>query len=58
MIHGKQKKDQVRTNYLSGYDIMVLRVPNNEVMKNFSGICEYIDQAVQKRTAGNDPSVG
>ncbi len=52
------KKDQVRTNYLSGYDIMVLRVPNNEVMKNFSSVCEYIDQVVQTRTTGNDPSVG
>ena len=54
----EMKKDQARTNYLSGYDIMVLRIPNNEVMKNFSGVCEYIDQLVHKRVAGNDPSVG
>lgn len=53
----EQVKDAERTAYLSGYGILVLRLPNNEVMKNFSGVCEYIDQIVQNRTSANDPSV-
>ena len=51
------RKDAIRTDYLSGYDLLVLRLPNNEVMRNFSGVCEYIDRIVQDRTASNDPSV-
>ena len=45
----EQEKDEKRTEFLSGYDIFVLRVPNNEVMGNFYGVCEYIDDAVKKR---------
>ena len=52
------EKDAERTIYLAGYDLMVLRLPNHEVMRNFSGVCEYIDQIVRERTADNDPSVG
>ena len=46
-----EKKDAARTSYLEGYDLLILRIPNNEVIKNFRGVCEYIDQIVQKRTA-------
>ena len=35
--------DAERTNYLEQYGIRVLRIPNNEVNHNFSGVCEYID---------------
>ena len=45
----KQENDRKRTEYLSGYDILVLRIPNNEVMRNLSGVCDYIHQIVQKR---------
>ena len=45
------EKDAERTDYLAGYDLKVLRIPNNEVMKNFAGVCEYIDRIVQERTA-------
>ncbi len=41
-------KDDWRTEFLKGYDIKVLRIPNNEVTQNFSGICEYIDDAVRQ----------
>ena len=50
-----QKKDQERTACLSGYDIAVLRIPNNEVMRNFSGVCEYIHQAVCQRRSPSRP---
>ena len=45
----EHQKDEKRTEFLSGYDILVLRIPNNEVMGNFYGVCEYIDDAVKKR---------
>ena len=37
------EKDAERTAFLEGYGLTVIRLPNNEVMRNFSGICEYID---------------
>ena len=40
------QKDAERMAYLAQYDIQVLRVPNNEVNRNFRGVCEYIDLAV------------
>ena len=45
------EKDRERTAYLAGYGLIVLRIPNNEVIKNFAGVCEYIDRIVQDRTA-------
>ena len=40
--------DTERTNYLKQYGIRVLRIPNNEVNQNFSGVCKYIDLAVKQ----------
>ena len=40
--------DTERTTYLEQYDVRVLRIPNNEVNQNFSGVCEYIDLAVKQ----------
>ena len=40
--------DKERTEFLEGYDIRVIRIPNIEVTKNFTGICAYIDHIVQK----------
>ena len=42
------KKDEERSEYLKGYDITVLRIPNNEIMRNFDGVCLYIDDAVKR----------
>ncbi len=42
------EKDTERTQYLLQYNIRVIRIPNNEVMKNFRGVCEYIDLAVRQ----------
>ena len=42
-----QRKDQRRTEFLEEYGLKVIRIPNNEVMHNFRGICEYIDLVVQ-----------
>ena len=41
-------KDASRTAFLESYGLTILRIPNNEVMKNFPGVCEYIDITVKK----------
>ena len=35
--------DQIRTEFLEEYGLNVIRIPNNAVMQNFRGVCEYID---------------
>ena len=41
--------DQIRTENLQERNLLVIRIPNNEVMRNFSGVCEYIDSCVKQR---------
>ena len=41
-------RDKERTAYLNEYGITVLRIPNNEVYRNFRGVCAYIDEAVKQ----------
>ena len=45
---GGAEKDAERTAFLEGYGLTVIRIPNNEVMHNFRGVCEYIDGAVKQ----------
>ena len=45
------EKDRIRTQYLNSIDILVLRFPNNQVWKNFRGICNQIDFVVRSRTS-------
>lgn len=40
------EKDKERTEYLEQYGITVVRIPNNEVNQNFTGVCEYIDNYI------------
>ena len=42
------KKDDERTEFLKGYGLNIIRIPNNEVNQNFRGVCEYIDAAVKQ----------
>lgn len=44
----KIKEDSERTEFLNGYGLTVIRIPNNEVNRNFHGVCEYIDAIVKK----------
>ena len=41
-------KDAERTAYLEQYGIRILRIPNNEINKNFNGVCEYIDNEIRQ----------
>ena len=40
--------DAERTAYLEQFGITVIRIPNNEVNQNFSGVCEYIEEQVRQ----------
>jgi len=42
------EKDRERSTFLENYGLKVIRIPNNEVSKNFRGVCEYIDAAVKQ----------
>ena len=42
-------KDNVRTKNLEEYGIVVLRICNADIDKNFEGVCEYIDLVVKER---------
>ena len=42
-----QNGDRERTAFLEGYGISVIRIPNNEVNRNFEGVCEFIDAQVK-----------
>ena len=42
------QKDDERTAFLKGYGLTVIRIPNNEISRNFCGVCEHIDAAVKQ----------
>ncbi len=45
---GNTERDAERTAFLERYGLRVLRIPNNEVNRNFQGVCEYIDFIVKQ----------
>ena len=52
-------KDAERTRFLEGYDLQVLRIPNNQINQNLEGVCLYIDAAVKQalKKKADNPSV-
>ena len=40
--------DRKRTAYLQEFGITVIRISNYDVLKNFEGVCWYIDNAVKQ----------
>ncbi|MBQ7866632.1 MAG: endonuclease domain-containing protein [Clostridia bacterium] len=48
----EMQHDAQRTAFLEKYGLRVLRIGNNEVMRNFSGVCEWIDHMVKERVEG------
>ena len=38
-----QAADRERTEFLRGYGLRVLRIPNNAVSHDLRGVCDYID---------------
>ena len=41
-------RDAERTAFLESYGLTVIRISNNEVNRNFRGVCEYIDITVKQ----------
>lgn len=41
-------KDKIRTDKIEERNLIVIRIPNNEVNKNFEGVCLYIDNTVKE----------
>ena len=42
------QKEAERTAFLEEYGLTVIRIPNNEINQNFSGVCEYIDELIKQ----------
>ena len=42
-------RDKIRTEFLEEFGLTVIRIPNNEVNRNFSGVCEYLELAIKER---------
>ncbi len=43
--------DEERDAYLMSYGLEIIRIPNNEINKNFNGVCEYLEQRIRQRKA-------
>ena len=41
-------KDKIRAEKIENRNLTVIRIPNNEVNKNFRSVCEYIDFFVKE----------
>ena len=42
------QKDMRRTEFLEAYGLRIIRVANDEITKNFDGVCDYIDSVVRR----------
>ena len=51
-------KDRIRTERIEKRNLTVMRIPNNEVNRNFEGVCQYINNAVKEslRQSSTDTS--
>ena len=43
--------DMERTEFLAGYGLEVLRIPNSDIHDRFGDVCRYIDMLVKHRLA-------
>ncbi|MBQ2941542.1 MAG: endonuclease domain-containing protein [Clostridia bacterium] len=41
-------RDKIRTERIEKRNLTVVRIPNNEVSRNFEGVCQYIDNIVKE----------
>ena len=41
--------DRQRTKYLENLGLRVIRIPNNEINGNFTGVCEFIENTLKGR---------
>ena len=45
--------DRERDEVLESCGYQVFRIPNTEIDRNFTGVCEWIDKTVKERTKSN-----
>ena len=52
-------QDKIRTERIEKRNLTVMRIPNNEVNRNFEGVCQYISDAVNEslRQSSTDTSL-
>ena len=52
-------KDEIRTDRIEQRNLTVIRISNNEVNRNFEGVCQYIDVVVKEslRQSATDTSL-
>ena len=52
-------KDKIRTEKIEQRNLTIIRIPNNEVNRNFEGVCQYIDITVKEflRQSATDTSL-
>ena len=48
------KYDAERTKFLEQNGLTVVRIPNNEINRNFDGVCEYLDSVLKSRCRTGD----
>jgi very-short-patch-repair endonuclease len=41
-------QDKIRTGRIEAFDLKVIRIPNDEISRNFIGVCEYIEYLVKE----------
>lgn len=51
------EKDLVRDEYLKSEGLLVVRIPNSHVFKNFHGVCEMLENIIRERMVqlGKEP---
>ena len=49
------EKDRKRTEFLESYGIVVIRIANNELNRNFEGVCCYIENIAMQRMGRTIP---
>ena len=52
-------KDKIRTERIEKRNLTVMRIPNNEINRNFEGVCRYINNVVNEslRQSSTDTSL-
>ena len=45
----KLKTDQSRTEYLKQFELIVIRIDNDDIRGNFNNVCHELDHAIKQR---------
>ena len=48
-----KESDAIRTAFLEGYGIRVIRIPNKKIHRKFNWVCRYIEEEVMRSINSN-----